>query len=108
MITNTSDQEATIRAFVVAAGVTYTFADTTVKPGTTTLFDVDAVRSAKVPDSMGHRIPEAALSGKFHWAPMPQKGPSVGLQGRTELVSVRALRASSFSCGAGSGANRTR
>jgi hypothetical protein len=99
MIANTSDQKAMVRAYVIAGGVTYIFPHTTLSPGETALFDVDAIRAAQTPDVSGNKIPTAALSGKFHWTTLPTTGAELGLHGRTELKSLIALRASSFSCG---------
>ena len=99
MIANTSDQTATVRTFVVAGGVTYTFPDTDIKAGQTVTFDVDIIRKNKTPDGSGHVIPATATYGKFHWNPLPGKNTQVGLHGRTEVESLQEARSSSFSCG---------
>lgn len=97
MIGNYSDQTIKVRAYVIAAGVTYTFPMLPVSPDATLDFNIDAMRRNQTPDINGKVIPLSAKFGKFHWSPEPGL-TKVALAGRTELLSLENKRASSFSC----------
>jgi hypothetical protein len=97
MISNTSDHTFSVRAYVIAKGVTYAFPIQDIAPGFTKLYDVDTLRRNGTKDVNGKVIPADALSGKFHWGPVGSDG-FTGLLGRTELASQSDQRASSFSC----------
>lgn len=96
-VTNVTESSATFHAWMNYAGGTYWFQSRDLAPGATALFDIRRIRDTAFPDKDGSVLPANVESGQFRWS-IIRAGGQTRLNGRAEIVSLKANRRTSYSC----------
>lgn len=97
-ITNISDQPTEFVAEATYEGGSYTLSPHKLKPGETSIFDLEKIRREGILDSSGKALPQTASLGQFKWAIRGVTNGKTSVIGRALMVSRERKISSSYSC----------